>query len=104
MPSLPLAFSPDIPLALPVAVLWLAGLYGLPALTCWLALRKKQRRAALLAGMLAAAIAGYTTVVEWPRTGADVWFWLFVAALPLLLSAGALGLAFRLRARPELER
>jgi len=92
-----LAFTADIPVALPVALLWLAALYGLPSLACWLAWRRRKRGAALAVGTSAILIAGYATIVEWPSSRADFWFWLIVAAVPLIVSLLGLTAALRLR-------
>jgi hypothetical protein len=92
-----LVFTADTPVALPIALGWLAALYGLPSLACWFAWRKKSGGAALIVGSLAMLISAYAAVVEWPESAADFWFWLLVAAVPLLLSLLGVTAAFRAR-------
>lgn len=95
-----IAHGPNLLIAVPLAVLWLLGLYGLPAMAYSFAKRRK-KAFALLVGAVGTVISGYALTTQFPADGEEVVVWLFIGVIPFLGSLLALLAGLRVRSSTE---
>jgi hypothetical protein len=83
------------PMPLPLALLVLGALYGLPAGAWFFASRRNLRVTAVVLAMLATVLSAFVSRSFFPRSRDDFAFWLLVAGVPLLGSLCSLLFAFK---------